>query len=254
MSPRPISQNFGAGAVFVQQGIYETSTTQKHRIGERLQLGNRTFRYASAGAALSAGFVAQQAPFGGATTTLQITCALTVAAAVGDTKIYVNALTTAQTANTFAEGWAAVWDATTAGVSYLYHIKSNSALATTGTSSYITIYDEVHIALATADQMNLITSPYKGVVVAEATSATGSALGIAPVAVASGSYFWLQTYGPAAVYTVAALDHTDTVCASDDTAASVGKTASNTLHRVIGYPLHVGTAGEAGIIFLTLAA
>src|SRR3989304_8148407 len=107
------------------QGIYEESLTAKHSLGTRIVVGDRIFFYASAGEALVGGNFCEAAPYGGATTTLQNTCAVTVAAPVGTNRIYVNALTTAQAANLLADGYAAIWDATTAGMCYLYRIKGN---------------------------------------------------------------------------------------------------------------------------------
>ena len=171
----PASQSFGMGATVVAQSIYEQSLTQKHRLGERLALGDRIFRYTKAGAALVAGYGVQTAATGGAVTTLQNTCAVTVAAAIGDMKIFVSALTTEQPANTFAEGYAAIWDATTAGMSYLYRVKDHPVIAVGGVVSYINIYDPVHIALTTSDQCNLIANPYLNVI-AQPTARTGMPL------------------------------------------------------------------------------
>ncbi len=250
---RPVSQNYGPGAIVVAQSIYEESSTRKHRLGERLQLGDRVFRYACAGEALAAGDAIESAAVGGADTTLQNTCAVTVAAAIGDTKVYANALTTAQTVSLYQEGWMAIWDATTAGISYLYHVKDNTTIALTGTTSYYTLYDPLHIALTTSDQVNLVTNIYKSVVQSH-TAHVGMILGVPTIAITSGYYFWLQTYGPAAVHAVAALDLADSVTASDDTAGCWGKSASNTLVNPMGYCIHIGTAAEAAIMFLTIAA
>lgn len=250
---RPVARHTGPGTLFTQQGIYEESSTAKHELGERLCVGDRTFIYSNAGAAIPGGNLCEQATLGGATTTLQNTCAVTVAAVAGATKVYVNALSNAQTANTFADGYAAIWDATTAGTCFLYRIKSNSALATSGVTSYITLYDELHLALTTSDQVSLIANPYKAVVTATA-AAGGGALGVAPVDISNGYYFWLQTYGPCAVYPEAAIDPDEDVVRSDATAGTVCKRASAAEGQRVGYSLHIGTAAESCIVFLTLRA
>jgi hypothetical protein len=241
----------GPSYPFTKQGVYEESETAKHNIGDRLAVGDRVFFYASAGEALYAGFTAQQALYGGATTTLQTTTAVTVAAAAGKSRIYVNALTTAQSASAFAGGWIAVFDATTTGKSWIFKIKDNSALATSGVTSYVDIYDELPTALTTSDQCEIIANPYKGLIAGAAT-ATGAVLGISPINVTSGYYFWCQTYGPCSVYPEAALDLDEPVVRSDATAGTVCKMASATAGQIIGYPLHIGTAAEASIVFLTL--
>ena len=252
MPTRPAAY-FHSTRIASKQGIYEESLTAKFPLGDRITLGDRTFIYSSAGEALTGGFLCEQATLGGATTTLQNTCAVTVAAPIGSVKVYVNALTTAQSANVFSDGYASIWDATTTGMCYLYRIKSNSALATSGTTSYITLYDELHIALTTSDQVSIMVNPYKSIVTATA-AAGGGALGVAPISVTSAYYFWLQTYGPAAVYPEAAIDPDEDVVRSDATAGSVCKRASAAEGQVVGYSLHIGTAAESSIVFLTLRA
>lgn len=253
MPMKPAGQHFGFPGLFTKQGIYEQSDTAKHKVGEVLNVGDRTFVYSSAGEALYAGDLIGAAAYGGATTTLQTTQAVTVAAAAGATRIYVNALTTAQAAGVFDEGWAAVFDATTTGKCWIFKVKKSSALATSGVTSYIDLYDEIPEALTTSDQVELMANPYKNVVIHAATP-VGAALGVAPINVTSGYYFWLQTYGPAAVYPEAALDVNENVVSSDATAGTVCKQTSATVEQIVGYALHIGTAAEASIVFLTIRA
>lgn len=236
------------------QNIYTESATKKYPLGTRyFKDQDRIFRYALAGAAIPGGNLVEQAEFGGASTEIQGTEAVAVAAAVGDTRLYVTAVTTAQTKDLFADGYVAIWDATTAGMCYLYGIKSNSALAATGVASYIDLYDPLHIAIATADQVNLIVNPYSALKVA-AAAGVGGAVGVAPISVTSGYYFWLQTDGPAAVYPEAALDVDEDVVRSDAVAGTVCKRASAAEGQRVGYCLHVGTAAEASIVYLQLGS
>jgi hypothetical protein len=79
-------------------------------------------------------------------------------------------------------------------------------------------------------------------------------MGVAPISVTSAYYFWLQTYGPCSVYPEAALSLNEDVVRSDATAGSVCKRTSGAEGQKVGYALHIGTAGEASIVFLTLAA
>ncbi len=252
---KPVAQHFGPGTLFTKQGIYDESSTALHRIGERIQVGDRVFRYASAGTALLAGVVAQAATLGGAGTALQTTLAVTVAASIGDVNIYVNALTTAQSANVFEDGWASIHD-DSAVACFLYLIKSNSALATSGTSSYITLYDGIHIALTTSDQIELLANPYKAVIATpSATTLTGGLIGVPPIAITSGYYFWLQTWGPCAVMPGNATtpDFDEYVTMSDTTAGYVEADSNSANTMTVGMPLHVGTAAESCIINLMLA-
>lgn len=249
----PMAQNFGPGAVVVQQGIYETSSTKKARLGERLQVGDRVFRYAKSGAAILGGLLVQQAIVGGATTTLQTTRSLSVAAVAGDSRLYTTALTTEQAANVFADGFVSIYDPTLTSA-YLFRIKGNSVLATSGVASYLELYDEIPVALpVTTTQLEIIANPYAAVItLASATALTGPILGGTPVYVASGYYFWLQTFGPWASISSAALDFDEYVTASDSTVGQVEADSGSANTVIIGLPLAVGTAAESCMLFLTI--
>ena len=248
----PSAFNYGPGAVVVAQGIYETSSTKLARLGERLQLGDRVFRYAKSGAAILGGMLVQGPIKGGSDTTLQTTLPVTVAAAAGDSRIYVNALTTAQAADLYADGWASIFDATLAGPT-LFRVKGNSALAVSGVTSYIDLYDATPVALTTSSQIELITNPYNGcITLASATAITGMLLGVAPVYVASGYYFWLQTFGPCSVIPYAALDLDEYCMPSKDTAGQTQKESVGTNTMPVGLTMAIGTAGESAIIYLQI--
>ena len=247
----PVAKNIQPAIVGGAQSIYEASTSQQFPLGHVIRVGERTFVYASAGEALNPGYAIQQAAYGGATTTLQNTCAVTVAAAAADIRVYVNALTTAQSAHVFQDGFIAVWDATTAGYSWLFKIKDNTALATSGTTSYVTLYDPLPAALTTDEQCYIIANPYKSVIMHNSASGGGT-LGIAPVYVASASYFWLQTWGPSACYPEAVIDTDEDVVISDQVDGAVCPRTSATVGQTVGYCLHIGTAGESAIAFLTI--
>jgi hypothetical protein len=251
---RPSAFNFGPGAVVVGQGIYEQSATKKARIGERLQVGDRVFRYAYNGAAaLNPGKIVQQAALGGADTTLQTTRPVAVAAVVGDTRIYTTALTTAQAADVFADGWVSIFDASMTLGAYLYRIKGNSALATSGVASYLTLYDGLHVALTTSDQLEIVANPYNGVIInSSATTLTGPIVGVAPIYVDINYYFWCQTFGPCAVVSDAALDFDEYVAVSDSTVGLVEKDSATANTVVLGQPLAAGTASESSIMFLQI--
>lgn len=254
MGFKPSAFNHGPGAITVGQGIYEQSSTSKCRLGTRLQVGDRVFRYALNGAAaLKGGVVVQGATTGGATTTLQTTRAVAVAAKAGDRKIYTTALTTTQTAGTFDDGWVSIFDASETTATYLYRIKTNSQLETSGTASYLELYDPLHVALTTSDQLEIIANPYKGVVVAaSATTLTGPILGVPPIGVTASYYFWLQTYGPCSVVSDAALDFDEDCFPSDGVAGWVEKDSGTAMLINLGHPLAVGTASESSIIMLTI--
>jgi hypothetical protein len=246
---RPAAMNYGPGALVVQQGIYEESSTKKHRLGERLQLGDRVFRYAYTGGALVAGVMATFALLGGATTEIQTTLVVNTAAAIGSRRVYVNSVTTAQTANLFEDGWAVIEETG----AFLYQVKSNTALAATGTTGYLELYDDLHIALTTSADIELMTNPWNKVITAASATAVAAGLaGVPPIAIQSGYYGWLQTMGPCAMMPYAALDLDEYVSMSKDTAGYCQKSSTGTNTIVIGSPMLIGTATEGCIVNLRL--
>ena len=177
------------------QGINEASTTLEHPLGAFFddQYGRR-FRYSLNGAgALVAGNIVQGAALAGATTTLQGTAAVAVASEAVDTRIYITALTTAQAANLFKNGWAAVWDVSATTV-YTRRVEGCSALAASGVASYIDLAEALPVALTTDDKMALSVNPFSKIIVTP-TTITGKILGGVGCAVAAESYCWVQTKG-----------------------------------------------------------
>lgn len=177
----------------VDQSIYETSTTQKAKLGTRLQVGERVFYYAvlSTSANVAAGELLC-APQLIASHQSGIMTAKTTG--TGATVITFTAGTLG-TVNQYAEGYVAFASTGLAGCG-LYKIKANAAWATAATTANITLYDPIPGSLA-AQPVNLVPCMFKNVLVG--TNSNGVAMGVAPVSVTTGEYFWIQTYGPAAV-------------------------------------------------------
>jgi hypothetical protein len=179
-----------------RQDIFTESSTKQHELGTFFDDEyERRFRYAyNAASALVAGNIVQMPALGGAATTLQSTAAVAVESDVSDRRIYVTAITTAQAADLFKEGWAAFWDASLTAV-YTRRVLKNSTLATTGVASYIEIDEPLPVALTTSDKVALMANPYKNIVVAPTTIA-GKMLGGVHCAVSANYYCWVQTRGP----------------------------------------------------------
>jgi len=175
--------------------LYDSSTTQVHRLGERVETSDgRVFRYAQAGAAqLVAGNVVQ-AP-------AQVTThkAMTpVAAAIGATSVTATlGATNAVTANQYADGYLIV--AVTPGNGYAYRISSHPAAAASAACVF-TLAEPLNVALTTSSRVSLQANPYKGVIQAP-TTLTGTPAGIAVFPAAANEYCWIQTRGLAPVLT-----------------------------------------------------
>lgn len=177
----------------VDQSIYETSSTMKTRLGTKVEVADRTFRYAKAAAAsdLVAGRVSVLAAdsAGFATDTLTIASTNLGASVITCTS------TSLASVDLFAEGYFYVADLT--GEGHMYRIKSNSA-GSTGFS--VTLYDPLVASLGSASKVGIALNPYANVTL----TATGKPMGVNPIAVTSSYYFWLQTKGLANVLHAAA--------------------------------------------------
>jgi hypothetical protein len=198
------------------QGLYEESSTPKFAIGANLELGdNRVFRYSYASAAITVGKVVS-------TDSAQLIVAdangVFVAAAAGSTEISVTDATLGSVAlNHYAGGYLGN---ITNGEQY--RIKSNTAASSNLVT--FTLYDGIATAVAASDDYMLYGGPYNGVITATvAGGAYDRVVGINPIAVTSGYYFWLQTRGIAFALNdaAAAVVLGDNLQLSDSTAGAV---------------------------------
>jgi len=196
----PMGFNPGPGATLVGQSIYSQSTTKNHALGERLQIGNRVFYYASAGEALVAGMLCESAAFGGSSATIQTNLTVPTVTdgsnAAGQNKVTVTLATDAAVVGLYNDGYLSVYDGTAAtGMGQTYRIKT-SAVATAGGALKLTLYDDLVILLtAGTAKVNLITNEYKAIKTS-AANPVGFPVGVPLIVVASGSYGWVQTWGP----------------------------------------------------------
>lgn len=216
------------------QSIWDESTTKKAPLGTEIVLGMRKFRYASAGTNLNAGDVL--------VTPSNTYCnknTVNAAAAAGATA--VNAYLAAdQAANALQDGWVLTKDS--AGQGYLYGIKSHGALTATTAGQSITLYDPLAASVTATSVMEIIVNPYSGVMSATGVTATSVFVGVAPIVVTSGNYFWAQVGGVAPVKAAGNLTYgSKAACATTGGALAIDATANATGY--VGVVLSVtGTA------------
>ena len=221
------------------QGLYEESSTPKFAIGAKLELGdNRVFRYSYASAAITVGKVVS-------TDSAQLIVAdadgVFVAAAAGSTEISVTDATLSSVAlNHYAGGY---FGNITNGEQY--RIKSNTAASSNKVT--FTLYDGIATAVAASDDYMLYGGPYNGVITA--TVAGGDydrVVGINPIAVTSGYYFWLQTRGIAFALNdaAAAVVLGDNLQLSDSTAGTVQTQDTGIDTPVIGQAVGAAAASK----------
>jgi hypothetical protein len=182
----------------VDQSIYEPSSDQKAKLGTRLRVGERTYHYAqlSTSANVNPGDVVCAPQLIASHQSGIMTCG---AATTGATTISITG-GTAVSANQYAEGYIVFASQALAGGGISYKIKANSA-ALTAAAGTVTLYDPIPGSVG-AGPINLVPSEYSSVKVG--SQALDRAVGVAPVAVTTGQYFWVQTWGPASPKHVAA--------------------------------------------------
>ena len=235
-----IESMVGFGPIKPAQGIYEANATQVAEIGQRILVGDRVFRYAYAGGvALIAGTLVKSAQV-----PAEVNKAVAAAAAIGAKSVTV---TTAAAQLYLAGGYMVVNDVT--GEGHCYKIKSSVANATTATSTDITLYDPLAVALTTSSEVELYGSLYYDLDLS--ATVTDQISGIPPIAVTANYYFWLQTWGPCAALVGATTAAGDmlTPHTTDGSVCPGSVFTSN----IIGFALTPGTATEYNGIYLRVA-
>jgi len=228
------------------QSIYKSSSVPLTELGSRKVVGDRVFRYAKAGAAIGAGDLAQH----NAASVLLVTGGGTDAA---DSFTFTWYSATAVAKDYWAEGSIIAQSGTAVNLGHQYRIKSHPAIATTA-NGVITLYDPLVKAENATDKYSIFQNPYANVIENVDAAATAAPAGVAPIAVTTNDYFWLQTWGPVTVKNSAvaaagrALAPGITGQVQD---AVVATTASAAVQ--IGYSLQAMTASQYGLAFLTIA-
>ena len=234
-----------------------TTTTKRRPLGTKgVSPDGRVFYYAQAGAsALAAGTVLQTKVSHG--TSVHVSgLAIVNATATGVTTLSITVATTNATANQYADGYVTV---DTSPGQAMYRIKSHLAIASAATGEF-KLYDNDQIVDALTSgttTVGLRENPFASVIVMP-TTITGAPVGVAPVAVAAGSYFWAQTYGPAVVNTDTAPVAGVPVSIPGASAGGVQTQTSalnDVIKTVVGYPQTAGAgADKYNYVFLTIRA
>lgn len=168
----------------VDQSIYEPDSTQRAPLGTKITVGERVFYYAQASASVAAGTVLCAA----APTASHQSGILAIAATNAGAKIISGTSSASVAANYYAEGYFGAALGVAAGE--IYKVQKHPA----GTAAIpITLYDGLNQTITSGVGFWLMPNPYKNCFVG--SSALGYAIGVAPTAVSSGNYFWLQTWG-----------------------------------------------------------
>lgn len=248
---------FGGGINGVSQGIYEESSVQKAPLGASLEFDDgRKFRYTKAAAAIGIGLVVGNDYSEGLLAKIddQVTTAT-----AGDREFsMVGAGSEFSTAAEFYAGAYIVF-ANGTGAGQYYRIKDHS----TASSDKITfqLYDKLVTAPDGTTDIMITGNPHGSVITADGTNvgaATDSfAVGVSPIAITSGYYFWAQTRGICAVkadYGTTATPHygMELVVSNEHDGQVEAKLDATDGYQVVGY--HVASTGADNTFISMFAA
>ena len=229
------------------QGLFEESSTQKHKLGtaRRLEDG-RTFVYSRAGAvALASGKLCVAATLAAN----HVNQSVGDAAAIGDRVVKVDLGATALTEDQYKEGFLSINDAT--GEAHQYKVSGHAAADASATSVSINLYDSVMVALvADTSEYSLLKHPYDGAVIS-VTDQADMPIGIPQIAVTANYYFWMQTWGACPAFA----DETLTVGKALTTGTGVAGTVEvvdAVAEPLVGYAIQAGVDTEYRQIFLKI--
>jgi len=212
-----------------------TTTAQKHKLGTRMQIEDTTYVYGKAGEAITVGILCESAA-NISTEDEDLPVATTAAAATSVTVTFGAAVDK----NEYKDGFLYSNTGGT-GIGYRYRIKSHPA----GTAVAVTLDHEEGLIEAWtngSDTVGAFKNPLDGILISN-TTPVGAVVGVTVSDIASGSYGWLQTTGPAVVKIQGTPAAGAGIQRSDGTTGCVEILAegSNTLYGSIG---HMGrTAG-----------
>lgn len=222
------------------QSIYASASVLLAELGSRKVVGDRVFRYAQAGGVVGAGDLTQvvgselnSVTAGGSNPSGGKSFSLYVASAI--------------TKDEYAEGYLISQNGTAANMGHFYRVKSHPAIGDTSTGT-LTLYDELVNAENPVDEWCLMKNEYASIT--QMVAGTAAPVGVAPIAVTSGDYFWLQTFGPISVKGGAVPAGQGIIAAAT---GAIGPQVTGNTKVEIGYALMTITASERGLAFITIA-
>lgn len=206
----------------------------------------RRYRYAGAGGAVTGGNLVI-AP---SLTSAHQNCAVAAATLANATSLQVTLGAAAATQDQYAEGYLTV-GVDGSGTPIVLKVRGNTAGAS---SSTITVNLETSnplpVALTTSNVVSLAPSPHSSVT---ASATAGLPVGVAVVSIASGSYGWIQVYGPAPVVNDAAgsLSALGKIKQSATVAGAVLASSAATDIQV-GQMIQAASASKAALALITI--
>ena len=231
------------GGVGSPQSVYETSTVQYHRTGQRGHLADRVFCYAKVTGTSIAPNVLAQSPVVVANHTSQ-TGAL-VGFTAGSRQFTAVLGATAADANQYEDGYIKI-QSSTLGSGQIYKLQSHGAVGSAGTGTFLT-YDPIVTTTTGTTTWSLIRSPWAEPIITPVTTQTNMNCGVPLVATGTGTatapvFVWLQTWGMCSVLG-------DTT----DLAAGTGVLGQGATAGTVALEAAASITQRPGICFATLA-
>uniref|UniRef100_A0A6M3KAH9 Uncharacterized protein n=1 Tax=viral metagenome TaxID=1070528 RepID=A0A6M3KAH9_9ZZZZ len=247
--------------VFVQ-GLFEESSTQKHRLGTiRRTDDGRIFRYASFTAAgVTAGALVSKATAPVDGTIAAADAALAIAGA-NEISLTIAGVTL----NQFRDGFLVVKAGTNIGA--MYKVRGNGATdgIASGRASF-SLYDKIHTTwVAASSTIGAYANPYSSLLINpavanEAATTQELAMGVTVRAVTASYYAWIQTHGICSlvldIAAAAGAEANEMLISPGVTAGRGAITADTALlgAQIIGYAFESAdlTTAEGNLVFLTI--
>tara|TARA_Y100000310_G_scaffold295571_1_gene327084 strand:+ start:4562 stop:5344 length:783 start_codon:yes stop_codon:yes gene_type:complete len=222
-STSPTQGHAGPGTATIppSTGIYRADATPTARLGDRIQVGDRVFRYAKFVNADLTAPGTLLAVDESAINVVDIDDKATVAAA-GSTSVTLTDAGTlgSVSVDDFAGGILHITGGS--GVGYSYGIKSNTASSSNAVT--LTLYDQLVEALSASSDVAITGNSWSAAIIAtDGTDESLLGVNVITIDISVAPYGWIQTYGPATVLVENAAGVTlgAMVSLSDSTAGSV---------------------------------
>lgn len=226
------------------QAYNKSSTVKLADLGSRKVIGDRVFRYARAAGAITMGDLIQQ--------NAVVAGEASVPSASSDTgvvgsKVFSLYSTTALTKDELAEGYMWVQTGSTPGG--MYRIKSNAVNAG-AVAANIELYDTILTTFGATSEVAILRNMYSKVAQYDTN---GHPVGVAPISCTTNDYFWLQTWGPAAIKQSGGNAVYGFKAVGAKTGAVQDVPGGTGEYLSIGTPMQTVTAGEHCAIFVSIA-
>ena len=224
-----------------------TYTNQRWPLGTKLiQSDGRTFRFSLVGGATLARGDVQQAA-ANLTNHIGRTAAAMAVGTRSPTQLFG---ATAAVLNEYAHGYIHV--SVTPDGGSMYVIGQHDAVASNGTiTANLAQGFNVNAAWTTSTRLDFIHNPWWGVIQAPVTTPTQIIVGVAVSAAVNATYCWVQTSGPAAVYTSGTL-LIGRPAAYIQVAAAAGPPATFATDPIVGQVMLVGATTAWSMVYLRL--